>query len=273
MSTRSTTILMSAVVVWLGGVAARADEPQPPAGIEIQARGPVHEAFADPALANPEPGPVAPKKPPEAVPEIPPDQKPEGDNIQWIPGYWSWDEDRTDFLWISGVWRKTPPGQRWVPGYWSEADNGWQWARGFWAPEDRQELPYQPAPPAALDNGPSAAAPNDDSVYVPGAWRYQANRYAWQPGRGQTAGRLRLDTDALCVDAARLCLPAGLLGLRARRPRSAVRAVAFTQPLWNDPAGRISRATASIRWGCWRRCSCAPPGAATTTAITMRRRT
>src|SRR5262249_45078856 len=112
-------------------------------------------------------------------------QRPEGDNVQWIPGYWSWNEDAQDFLWVSGVWRQVPPGRRWVPGYWTEADNGWQWVSGFWAPADREELPYQPPPPASLDTGPSAPAPNDDSSYIPGAWNYQANQYVWQPGAWQ----------------------------------------------------------------------------------------
>ena len=41
------------------------------------ARGPVHEAFAQPFQANPQPGPVVPKRPPDPIPEEPPDQKPQ----------------------------------------------------------------------------------------------------------------------------------------------------------------------------------------------------
>lgn len=33
---------------------------------------------------------------------LPPDQKPEGDDVAWIPGYWAWDDERNDFLWVSG---------------------------------------------------------------------------------------------------------------------------------------------------------------------------
>src|SRR5262245_7830562 len=74
-------------------------------GVEIQARGEIHEAFAQPSIARQRPSPIVRKQPPEPVNELPPDQKPEGDNVQWIPGYWAWDEDRSDFLWVSGTWR------------------------------------------------------------------------------------------------------------------------------------------------------------------------
>src|SRR5262245_17118853 len=44
---------------------------------EVQARGPVHEAFAQPSTA-PRPGIAVPRQPPESIQEMPPDQKPEG---------------------------------------------------------------------------------------------------------------------------------------------------------------------------------------------------
>src|SRR5207245_1393147 len=62
-------------------------------GGDVLTRGVVHEAFAQPVVFNPVPGPVIVKKPPEPVEELPPDQKPEGDNVAWIPGYWTWDND------------------------------------------------------------------------------------------------------------------------------------------------------------------------------------
>src|SRR5437899_1931384 len=95
----------AAALLMVAGLALRADEPAgPEEGIEVQTRGPVHEAYAQPSLASPEPGPVIPNRPPEPVPEEPPDQKPEGDHVQWVPGYWAWDVDRQDFLWVSGIW-------------------------------------------------------------------------------------------------------------------------------------------------------------------------
>ncbi len=93
-------------------------------GIEVLARGPIHEAFAEPVDNRPKPGRVVPKQPPDPIEELPPDQKPAGDNVQWLPGYWAWDDDRNDFIWVSGIWRNLPPGRQWAPGHWIEARHG-----------------------------------------------------------------------------------------------------------------------------------------------------
>ena len=168
------TLLSLAVALVPCGLADSADSKIAPLsddGIEVQTRGPVHEAYAAPVNRSPQPGPIVDKKPPEPIKELPPDQKPEGDNIEWIPGYWSWDSDRNDYTWVSGFWRAAPPGRKWVPGHWTEADGGWQWVAGLWAPANQEELPYidepPPAPPA---EGPSVPAPDEDSFYVPGSW-------------------------------------------------------------------------------------------------------
>src|SRR5438094_8361916 len=63
-------------------------------GIDVLARGPIHEAFAEPVDSRPRPSRIVPKQPPEPIEEAPPDQRPAGDNVQWIPGYWAWDDDR-----------------------------------------------------------------------------------------------------------------------------------------------------------------------------------
>ena len=97
-------------------------------------RGPIHEAFASPVVHDPDAGPVVPKQPPDPIQEMPPDQKPAGQNIQWIPGYWSWDVSRNDFLWVSGIWRDPPPNSQWVPGYWHQVEGGNQWVPGTWMP-------------------------------------------------------------------------------------------------------------------------------------------
>jgi hypothetical protein len=150
--------------------------------VTVLATGPVHEAYAKPTTAAPQPGIIVPKQPPPPVPEVPPDVKPQGQNVQWIPGYWGWDPDRTDFIWISGFWRDIPPGERWVPGYWTQAETGWQWVCGFWAPAGQPDIPYLPQPPASLDNGPNTPAPDDNSLYVPGNWLYQNANWVWSPG-------------------------------------------------------------------------------------------
>src|SRR5438309_5507913 len=101
-------------------------------GTEVLARGPIHEAFADPVNNKPQPTAVVPKEPPPAIEELPPDQKPAGENVQWFPGYWSWDDDRNDFIWVSGMWRTAPPDRNWAPGHWNQVNGGYQRTPGFW---------------------------------------------------------------------------------------------------------------------------------------------
>ena len=154
--------------------------------VEVLARGPVHEAFASSAEVPTGGGAVVEKRPPDPVEELPPDQKPEGDNVQWIPGYWHMDEERKDFIWISGFWRAAPPGRVWVPGGWQEVRGGFQWVHGFWnvaAKDTRQaEFEYLPPPPVSLETGPTLLSPGDDYFYTPGSWVYRTNRYVWRPG-------------------------------------------------------------------------------------------
>ncbi len=157
----------------------------PPEGVEVLARGPIHEAFAT-TTEQPVVAAIVTKRPPDAVEELPPDQKPEGENVQFIPGYWSYDEDRADYVWISGFWRAAPPGRMWVPGSWRQAANGFQWTAGMWqeAPPPTQAQPqieYLPPPPQPLEIAPATPAPTATSFYVPGTWVYR-NRYVWRPG-------------------------------------------------------------------------------------------
>src|SRR5690606_37372777 len=96
-------------------------------GVEIETRGPIHEAFAEPIVFDPEPPLVAPAQPPPPIQEIPPNERPAGQFVAWIPGYWNWDEDRNAFIWLSGIWRRVPPGRQFIPGYWTETVAGYQW--------------------------------------------------------------------------------------------------------------------------------------------------
>ena len=151
-------------------------------GIETLTRGALHEAFADQADQNLVKGVLAPKAPPEPIEELPPEIKPEGDDIEWIPGYWYWDDERKDFIWISGVWRKIPPGQQWVPGYWTEVDGEYRRVSGVWSRGAVSSLEYLPYPPESLERGPASPAPADDCFWVPGNWVYYNNGYSWRPG-------------------------------------------------------------------------------------------
>lgn len=151
-------------------------------GIEILTRGPLHEAFAQPFGVTPEPGPMVPKAPPPPLPEEPPAERPDIENAQWIPGYWAWDAERKDHIWVSGVFRVPPQNRKYVPGYWQQTDDGWRWIQGFWANPNQPEIPYTPEPPAPLDEGPQTPAPDDQSTYVPGSWVFRDGRFIWRPG-------------------------------------------------------------------------------------------
>src|SRR5438128_10843450 len=63
-----------------------APEPNQQSGPEVLARGPVHEAFAEPTETRPTPSPLVNKQPPAPIEEMPPDQRPAGENVQWIAG-------------------------------------------------------------------------------------------------------------------------------------------------------------------------------------------
>jgi hypothetical protein len=159
--------------------------PQPPPaqqGVTVLTRGPVHEAYAEPSEQRPEPTLVVPKQPPNPIDEMPPDQKPEGDNVVWIPGYWGWDADSENFLWVSGFWRVPPPDHQWVPGTWQEVEGGWQWTPGYWAVAGQEDVQFVAMPPPSLEEGPSAPAPDETSTYVPGCWVYRQARFWWRPG-------------------------------------------------------------------------------------------
>lgn len=151
-------------------------------GVEVLTRGPVHEAFAGTISFHPEPGVEVPKAPPEPIEELPPEQAPEGENVAWIPGYWAWDDERDDFLWISGVWRALPPGRQWVPGYWAEVNQAYQWTSGYWSDAATQEVAYLPEPPQSVEAGPNIEPPSADHVWIPGCWVWHDTRYLWRPG-------------------------------------------------------------------------------------------
>jgi hypothetical protein len=156
---------------------------------EVLARGPIHEAFAESVVFDPKPGLIIHKKPPADVPELPPEQRPDETDTVWIPGYWAWDDDRDDFLWISGIWRRIPQGRQWVAGYWAELPDDtsgegvrYQWVAGRWAALDEEEVEYLPPPPPTLEEGPNVPAPSPDYVWQPGCWMWDNSQYNWRGG-------------------------------------------------------------------------------------------
>lgn len=183
--------LLPPVAAAEGGNAA-----DPQEDLEVLTRAPLHEAFATPVEQDPQPGQLIDAAPPEPIEELPPEVKPEGDNVEWIPGYWAWDEEEERYIWISGVWRSLPPGREWVPGYWAEADGGYRWVSGYWgatAPSGdqvarsvydaaRQAEAYVAPPPESLDVGPISPQPSDRHFWVPGCWIGGDAGYRWRPG-------------------------------------------------------------------------------------------
>jgi hypothetical protein len=156
-----------------------------PAGAEVLTGGPVHEAFAKPVSMDPQAPIIVSQQPPANIQEVPPAERPAGADIVWIPGYWAWDADRNDFVWVSGCWRNAPPNTYWVPGHWLQAGDGWEWISGFWKPlstEPQQQIEYLPAPPAPVEVEPPGSPPMADQVWVPGCWYWAQGHYVQRHG-------------------------------------------------------------------------------------------
>lgn len=181
-------ICLFAILAWLvtgsclfQALAAQEEIPDVGDEMDVLTYGPIHEAFAETVAFDPEPGIIVSKAPPEPINEIPPKQKPEGD-VEWIPGYWAWDDDRNDFIWLSGIWRVIPPERQWIPGYWARSKEGFQWISGYWASQNERVAEYLPEPPESVEVGPNVSSPSPDHGWIPGCWVWYKGRYAWRPG-------------------------------------------------------------------------------------------
>lgn len=228
------------------------DEPPPPApdaggpgatrqaaapeDLEVLTSGPLHEAFADTVRYKAEPGILVDREPPALIEEQPPDSQPEGSDVVWIPGYWGWDDERQDFIWITGVFRNLPPGHRWVPGYWAPTGAQWQWVSGFWVADDAEEIAYLPEPPESLDQGPSSPAPSQDYFWNPGYWNWANANYDWRAGYWA-----RCQSNWMWYPTYYSWTPRGYVCVRGRWDRPwATRGLSFApvyyrQPLYRNP--------------------------------------
>lgn len=142
---------------------------------------PIHEAFVtkynDPAAPV-----VIPVQPPADIQEKIP-RKPSNDMI-WIPGYWSWSQIQKNYVWVCGVWRRSPPNQYWISGGWQQQQNGWVWLRGFWYSSPEENLTFIPnTPPNSIDDQ-VPPSPGNQYFWIPGYWEYsyRTRNFSWLSG-------------------------------------------------------------------------------------------
>jgi hypothetical protein len=219
--------------------------PIPEDAIEVQTSGPIHEGFATPLTTEVPESIVVMKEPPQPIEELPPEQKPEGENIVWIPGYFGWDEERNDFIWISGFWRDVPPGRVWVSGYWSQNAEGWQWVPGFWTSAEQNEVTYLPPPPETIEAGPSIEQPSVNHFWVPGYWHWVDSRYGWRPGYWS-----RINPDWVWIPAHYVWCPSGYVFVDGYWDYPVVRRGLLFAPAYFQPVAyrRPYYFTPSIVW-------------------------
>ncbi len=142
----------------------------------------IHEAFITDVRADIAIEPIE-QAPPAPIRELTPAQT-DPDTI-WIPGYWEWDGERNDFVWVSGIWRQPPPNHLWIPGQWQEVEqNQWVWIKGFWSDVPLNQLTYLSVPPPDPMDEEAPEANSDDEFWVNGCWEYQAETesYQWRDG-------------------------------------------------------------------------------------------
>lgn len=144
---------------------------------------PLHEAFAVQEMGTLVLE-AAPEQPPAYITELQSQQTISG--AVWIPGYWGWSNKHNQFFWVSGTWRRPPPGHHWVPGYWKNYPAGWTWIRGFWSSVDKDHLAYIANPPPDQIDAKSPPQPaSADYFWVPGNWEanLDTKQYVWYSGR------------------------------------------------------------------------------------------
>jgi hypothetical protein len=173
--------LMGTAVAWGQSRVDPSNQSAVEDGAEVLTRGPVLEAFAGTIAFDAGQGVVVMRRAIEPIEEFPPQEKPTGDNVAWIPGFWSWDDERDDFLCVCDAWRSLPPGRQWTSGYWATSAREPQWTSVYLADAQASEIDYLPERPQTAKAGPNIEAPSPDHTWLPGCWIWQQNRHAWRP--------------------------------------------------------------------------------------------
>lgn len=151
-----------------------------------------------------------PTRPPNPINERIPRQS--DSNTTWLAGYWAWNDQKDDFIWISGVWRRPPPSHQWIAGFWSQFEDGWVWIPGFWSENNAEALVYiDKAPPAALDEE-AGPPPSEDQFWNPGYWSYNSDSedFDWVEGTW-----VRLDPNWVLIPAHYTWRPSGYVFIPA----------------------------------------------------------
>lgn len=146
---------------------------------------PLHEAFV-PRNRGLVPLEVIGRQPPAPIVEVPPPQ--ENPQTMWIAGYWSWLNDKQDFVWVCGVWRLPPPERIWTSGYWKDVQGGWVWISGAWMP-DQAKTPWimSKEPPPSPQNENAASPPSQNYFWFSGYWELNSStgKFQWLSGSWQ----------------------------------------------------------------------------------------
>jgi hypothetical protein len=137
----------------------------------------IHEALA-PAPAGGAPVHVD-KAPPARIVDRPGMQSP-GAGARWIDGYWEWDRDLKDFVWVTGVWKVLPPGQFWVNGVWKRDGQGWYRVPGFLS--KRKSDVRRDGPPVDRPEDRPGPAPGPDYFFLEGQYVPSGDGVSWRPG-------------------------------------------------------------------------------------------
>jgi hypothetical protein len=187
MKTAIHTLIMVLVLAGSRSLCGQTDETPPPVPSQEEPQvlneGPIHEGFAQPLDLAPQAGIISPDQPPADIIEDPAAERPKGSQYVWIPGYWAWDTERADYVWVSGCWRVPPTGMSWIPGYWNRVPQGWQWVAGFWIPTAQaKQIQYLPPPPEIADVEPPSTTIVTDQIWVPPCYYWRDNAYVLRTG-------------------------------------------------------------------------------------------
>ncbi len=163
-------------------------------GYDVVLAGPVHEAFMIPYDKRSHRDiDVVAEAPPESVREKQGSggSKFTGNNVEWISGYWAWQDDAAEYVWVSGMYRDCPPDRSWVAGYWSETTGGYRWTSGYWAAavqanvsEADTQIAYLPSPPLqpVMEMSNTLPAADQDAFWIPANWEYEGGEYTLNSG-------------------------------------------------------------------------------------------